>query len=121
MPAALERGQLFRRCLALVPCLPRAEWLAVDRGARLLAIHRDPALRRGFAVPVGEAVAAEAGQDHQVDVLHVGPRLEEVAAQAPEHGGFDLRGRGVRIGHVVGAVHPRFVGPRFVGPAVRRR
>jgi hypothetical protein len=50
----------------------------VNRLARLVLAHREAARFRGFAIPVGQAVAAEAGQDHQVDVLHVGAVVHEV-------------------------------------------
>src|SRR5690606_37425859 len=82
----LERGQLFRRGLALVAGLPLGEGHAVDGLAGLFLVHFEPGLERGLAVPVGQAVAAEAGQDHQVDVLDVGARLVEVPQQPAERG-----------------------------------
>jgi hypothetical protein len=52
---------------------------------------------RGLADPVAQAVTAEAGQAHQVDVLGVGPH-SQVLDQATESGGgvavFDLDGHG---------------------------
>src|SRR5690606_29980257 len=41
----------------------------------------------------------EAGVDHQVDVLHVRARLEQVPAQAAEHRGLDALLGGVGVGH----------------------
>src|SRR5690606_41968761 len=67
----LFRSLLGRR-LGLVARFPLALWHAVDDRARLLLAHR--AVR--FGDPVGEAVAAEAGQTHQIDVLRVGAVLQ---------------------------------------------
>ena len=68
-------------------------WLmkALDVGRR-----QPRALFGGFAIPVGQAVAAEAGEDHQVDVLHVGALLDQVVAEAAERGGFEF-GDGLRV------------------------
>src|SRR3546814_1791734 len=63
-----ECRQLFLRRLALVLRLPLRERLAVDRLARFVPRHHQAAGLHRLAVPVGEAVAAEAGADHQVDV-----------------------------------------------------
>ena len=52
-----------------------------------------------LAVPVGKAVAAEPGEVHQVDVLHVGALLQEVFAQAAEHRRLEMEGVEVAIGH----------------------
>src|SRR6266702_6309634 len=63
---------------------------AVDRLAALVLAHRE-ALGVGlFLHPVRQAVAAEAGQIHQIDVLHVGA-LTQMLDQAPEYGGLELR------------------------------
>ena len=43
----------------------------------------------GGAIPLGEAVPAEAGEVHQVDVLHVGA-LAQMRHQRPERGGLEL-------------------------------
>src|SRR5690606_15703041 len=67
----LERGQLLRRRLALVAGLPLVERLAVHDRACLVLVERDAVFRGRLAIPIGQAVAAEAGEDHQVDVLHV--------------------------------------------------
>ena len=47
---------------------------AVDDLARRVLVHRDAARGRRLLVPAAQAVAAEAREVHQVDVLHVGPR-----------------------------------------------
>src|SRR5690606_9642010 len=44
------------------------------------------------AIPVGQAVAAEAGQDHQVDVLYVGALRHQVFGQPTEDGRLDVEG-----------------------------
>ena len=57
-----------------------------------------------------QAVAAEAGEDHQVDVLHVRAFLQQVVQQAAEDGGFDLDG--FEIGSVMAASSRRVVSAR---------
>src|SRR5690606_17930835 len=98
-----ESRQLFRRYVTLVPVLPLREGFPVDRLARLLLRQLDAVFGGGLAVPVGQAVAAEAGADHQVDVLHVRPLVHQVPQQAPEGGRLDRGGvgRGVVSGHGV--------------------
>src|SRR5690606_25761918 len=95
----LERGQLGGACLALVLRLPLRERLAVDGFAGLVPVHLKAARLRRLAIPVGQTVAAEAGEDHQVDVLHVRALLQQVFTQATEDRRFDLDGV------VVGVVH----------------
>jgi hypothetical protein len=56
--------------------LPFAVGHAVDDLPRLLLRHLDAGRAGRVAIPVGEAVAAEAGEIHQVDVLHVGARAK---------------------------------------------
>src|SRR6185437_15798796 len=60
---------------------------------------RHAPLGGGLLVPVREAVAAEAGKVHEVDVLHVGA-VAEVLHQPPESRGFELRRQVlVELGH----------------------
>jgi len=56
--------------------------------ARLLQVHVEALVLGGGAIPLGEAVAAEAGEVHQVDVLHVRP-LAQLRHQRPERGRFE--------------------------------
>src|SRR6185369_6287392 len=66
-----KRGLLLGARLLLVLGLPVLVGHAVDDLARAL-LGKLQALGVGrLLVPVGEAVAAEAGQIHQVDVLHL--------------------------------------------------
>ena len=51
--------------------------------------YRAAAEERGVAVPVRQAVAAEAGEVHQVDVLDVAA-FAQVLDQPAEGGGFEL-------------------------------
>src|SRR5690606_14539083 len=60
----LERGQLLRRRLALVAGLPLVERLAVHDRACLVLVERDAVFRGRLAIPIGQAVAAAAGEDH---------------------------------------------------------
>src|SRR6056297_333227 len=52
--------------------------------------HLDAALMRGLLIPATEAVAAEPGEVHQVDILHVGALVHQVMAQLAECGGLEL-------------------------------
>ena len=75
---------------------------AVDRLAALVLADGDPFGVGLFLHPVGQAVAAEAGQIHQIDVLDVGPGAQ-VADQAPENGGFQFRSGFVVDRHGLGS------------------
>ena len=75
--------------LGLVAPAPFVVGHAVDQLAGLVVGHRLAALLRGGAIPLGQAVPAEAGEVHQVDVLHVGA-LAQMRHQRPERGGLEL-------------------------------
>src|ERR1700685_3914933 len=62
-----EGGFLLGARLFLVALLPFRRSHAVDDLPRLVLFERDALLRRRLAVPVAQAVAAEAGQVHQID------------------------------------------------------
>src|SRR5215217_1255313 len=68
----LERGLLLGARLLLVLGLPGLVRHAVDEFAALVLAQRHALLVGRVLHPVGEAVAAEAGEIHQVEVLHVG-------------------------------------------------
>src|ERR1700742_4725673 len=91
-----ERRTLFRRRFFLMLGLPLRERLPEDALARLILAHVHAAFDGGFAVPVGQAIAAETGQYHQVDVLHVAAFLVEMSQQATKRRGFEFGGR---VGH----------------------
>src|SRR5215470_17416828 len=80
---------LVARGFLLVLGLPFVVRHAVNDLARLGVGDLDALLARLLAVPARQAVAAEAGQIHQVDVLNVGALLQ-VRDQAPEGGGFEF-------------------------------
>src|SRR5690242_6668537 len=67
-----EGGLLLRRRLLLVLLAPLVIRHAVDDLARLGVAQRDALFTGRLAIPPRQAVAAEAGEVHQVDVLHVG-------------------------------------------------
>src|SRR4051794_12904315 len=69
--ARLEGGALFGARLALVARLPLLVGHAVDMRPALLLGERDAARVRRLLEPVRQAVAAEPGEVHEVDVLHV--------------------------------------------------
>ena len=81
----LHLCDLLGRRLALVLRFPLGKWHAVDDLARRLAAQVSMRLR----YPVGQAVAAEAGQNHQIDVLHVLAFIK-VGNQSSERGGFEF-------------------------------
>src|SRR6185437_9297347 len=62
---------------------------AVDDLARLCIGQRDAAFFGGLAVPARQAVAAEAGEIHELEVLHVAA-LAQMLDQAAEGGGFKV-------------------------------
>src|SRR3546814_17635290 len=67
-----ERSGLGAVHSGLIPRFPLAVRHAVNVFARLVLAHRRALGIGGFTQPVGQAVAAKAGQIHQIDVLHVG-------------------------------------------------
>src|ERR1044071_4700703 len=88
--AGLVEGLLLiARGFFLVLGLPLVVRHAVDDLARLGIGNLDALLARLLAIPARQAVAAEAGQIHQVDVLDVGALLQ-VRDQAAESGGFEF-------------------------------
>src|SRR4051812_20695813 len=86
--ARFHPGDLLPRRLGLA-LLPLGIVHAVDRPARLVAAERLPRFRGGLCEPVGEAVAAEAGHAHQVDILRI-LAMAEVRDQPAERRGGDL-------------------------------
>jgi hypothetical protein len=69
--------------------LPLGIGHAVDDLARLVLVERDARLVGRVAIPVGQAVAAEAGEVHQVDVLHVGA-LAQMLDERAEGGRLEV-------------------------------
>src|ERR1700743_732736 len=70
---SLERRLLFRACFFLIALFPLRGRHAVDDFAGLIFFQRDAFFGGGFAVPVAQTVAAETGEIHQVDILHICP------------------------------------------------
>src|SRR3954464_7135254 len=88
----LRRGEgslLLRRRRLLVLLAPFVIGHAVDDLARLWIAERHTLLLGGGAVPFRQAVAAEAGQVHQVDVLHVGA-LAQMRDEGAKRRGLEL-------------------------------
>src|SRR5262245_15352902 len=116
-----ERRLLLGRGILLVLLPPFVIGHAVDSGTALvLAQGQAPGVGR-LLHPVGQAVAAEPGEIHQIDVLHVGARAQ-VLDQAPEYGGFEL-GAGLVVG-VHGKNPPRRLPARYggaAGPAIGQK
>ena len=69
--------------------LPLLERLAVNDLAALVLGHRHALGIGGVLHPVGKAIAAEAGEIHHVDVLHVGAAAQ-MLDEAAIDGGFKL-------------------------------
>src|SRR5262245_61807414 len=85
-----EGGFLRRRRFLLVLRTPFVVRHAVDDLAALVLAHRHAFFVGGVLHPVGEAIAAEAGEIHQVDILHVGA-CPQVLDQAAIDGGFEFQ------------------------------
>src|SRR5207302_2999587 len=84
-----EGGLLLGARLFLVLLAPFVVGHAVDDLARLGIGQCQAALLGGGAVPFREAVAAEAGEVHQIDVLHIGA-LAQMLDQRAERRRFEL-------------------------------
>ncbi len=83
-------GELLGRRVFLELLFPVGIRHAVDRFARgVVGDLADALLVGGGLVPFLQAVAAEARQVHQVDVLHIGA-LFEMRDQFAKGGGFEL-------------------------------
>src|SRR3984957_13461955 len=92
MPALglFHRRQLLGTGRALMRRFPSLVGHAVDGLAALVLAHRR-ALGVGlFLEPIGQAVAAEAREIHQIDVLDVATGAQ-MFDQAPEHRSFKFR------------------------------
>jgi hypothetical protein len=86
----LEGGLLLRARFFLMLGAPLVIRLAIDEFAAFFLGHGQTFFIRRVLHPVRQAVAAETGQIHQIDVLDVGTGAQ-VADQAPENGGFQFR------------------------------
>src|SRR5689334_11135397 len=86
---ARRRPLLCRRRFLLVLRLPLIVRHAVDDLARLRIRHSDAALLGCLAIPLREAIAAEAREIHEVEILHVGARAQ-MLDQLAKSGGFEL-------------------------------
>src|SRR5690349_14949298 len=80
---------LVARSFLLVLGLPLVVGHPIDDLARGRIGDLDALLARLLAVPARQAVAAEAGEIHQIDVLHVRALLQ-VRDQAAEGGGLEF-------------------------------
>src|SRR5262245_66211723 len=96
----VESLLLIARSFLLVLGLPLVVRHAVDDLARGGIGDLDALLARLLAIPARQAVAAEAGEIHQVDVLHVRALLQ-VRDQAAEGGGLEFG-----LGLVVHGISP---------------
>src|SRR5262249_49103273 len=94
-----ERGLLLFRRVLLVFRLPFVVRHAVHRFAACVLAERDAARVGRLLHPVGQAIAAEAGEVHQVDVLDLGMGAQ-MLHQAPEYRRLELGAGLVVHGHV---------------------
>src|SRR6202166_1309956 len=88
-----KRSFLFRCRFCLEALFPFGLLHAVDDFPRLVLAQYNSFFRGPLAVPIAETIATKAGQDHQLHVLHVGPRAK-MLHQTAEHGGLDFCARG---------------------------
>src|ERR1700730_5390194 len=84
-----ESGPLLGARFLLVFRPPFVIGHAVDDLARFGICQRESAILGFGAIPFREAVAAKAGQVHQIDVLNVGP-LAQMLDEAAEGCGFEF-------------------------------
>src|SRR5580704_220697 len=84
-----EGGLLLGGRLLLVLLAPLVVGHAVDDLARLRVAELDALFLGRRAVPFRQAVAAEPGQVHQVDILHVGT-LAQMRDEGAEGRGFEF-------------------------------
>src|SRR5580704_10227054 len=87
---ALHCGELFGSRLRLKSCLPGLIRHAVDRLTALILAHCRPHGVGFFLEPIRQAVAAEARQIHQVDVLNVGAG-PQMLDKTPKYRSFKFR------------------------------
>ncbi len=88
---ALESGQLGRARLALVALFPLAIGHAIHPFPGGVIIHRQPLFLGRGQVPLGQAIAAETREIHQVDILYIAATVQ-VFQQASEDGRLDAGG-----------------------------
>src|SRR5690348_475874 len=84
-----ESRLLLRRRFLLVFLAPFIVGHPVDDLARLGIAQRHAFFLGGGAIPFRQAVAAETGEVHQIDVLHIGA-LAQMRDQRAERRGFEL-------------------------------
>src|SRR5580700_4274210 len=84
-----ESRLLLGARLLLVLLAPFVIGHAIDDLARLRVAQRDTLFLGRGAIPFRQAVAAEAGEVHQIDVLHIGA-LAQMLDQGAEGRGFEL-------------------------------
>src|SRR5581483_11716106 len=94
----LHRGHLFGAGVALIFRFPGLVGHAVDGFAALVLGQRHALLVGGVLQPVGEAVAAEASEIHQIDVLDVGS-FAQMPEKAAVGGRFEFRSGLLINGH----------------------
>src|ERR1700733_394622 len=90
--AFLELFQLGGCRFLLMKLLPFVVGHAVDQLARGRVAERHALLLGGRPIPFGQAIPAETGQIHQVEILDVGA-LAQMRDQAPEGSGLKLDSR----------------------------
>jgi hypothetical protein len=95
--AGFEARSLLGGRLGLVFLAPIFKGHAVHNLTGFWLGDFGPLFGGGFLIPAAEAVPAEAGQVHQVDVLYIGAAAQMVA-QAAEDGRFDLGY--IELGHL---------------------
>ena len=78
----------------------------VHHRARLVLGHVQTPRHRRLLIPAAQAVAAEPGKGHQVDVLHLGPLDQQMLHQRAKGAGLQFGAGGlVKLGHHVPSIH----------------
>src|SRR6266436_5615078 len=105
-----ERSLLLGAGLLLMFRAPFVVGHAVDDLPRLLVRQRDAALLGFGAIPFREAVPAEAGEVHQIDVLDIGP-LAQMLDETAKGCRFEL-GAGLVVHRDLQFIAEPYVAPR---------
>ena len=87
--ACRKRFKLLCSGWWLVFILPLAVGHAIDNLPRLLVVHWDISFLRGGGIPLAQAVAAEIGKNHKVDILDL-LMIVQMLQQAAEGSGLNF-------------------------------
>src|SRR6056297_1143876 len=85
-----KSGLLVWSGLGLIGRFPLIHAHAIENFTRFHLVHVDAAGVRRLLIPATQAIAAEAGEFHHVDVLHIRPVFHQVLTQAAKGRRFEF-------------------------------